>query len=85
MAPCSALTRLGGLTDEQRVEVEVVPGRLDLEIRLSAHRAAEGDQQLDQNSPAIRLGLRLNRPNDLACKAVERLFDRWCDESDRSD
>ena len=60
-------------------------GRLDLEVRLPAHRAAEGDQQLDQNSPAIRLGLRFNRPNDLACQTVERPFDRWRDERDQSD
>ena len=62
----AALAGLRAVADEHHELVGVMPGRLDLEVRVAADQRAAADQQLGQDRGRVGLGVRGDLRDDRA-------------------
>ena len=70
--PGGSLARLRCLADDRGELVGAVLVALDQEAGATAAGVAEREQELDQDRRRVGLGMRVDRPHQLASRAVER-------------
>jgi hypothetical protein len=72
-APRGAFPALAGATHKRDVEPARVPVVLDARVRTGTDEVADGGERVGERRDGVRLGVRVDRLDELPCEAVERL------------
>jgi hypothetical protein len=74
LVPAGALAGLTGLADQHHEEIEPMARGTDEAVGAGSRCIAEGGHELEEDGRGMSLGVRSKRTDDLAGKAVQRLF-----------